>query len=210
VTPETERQLRADARRNHERITAAAGDLFARRGRDAQMEDIAARAGVGMATLYRHFANKQALLTAMVRERYQGMADLARAAEEIADPGEAFETLLRTYLEAAEGDAAFQLALLGSRDLEWEGIAQQKAEFAAIVARVIDRAVGTGALRGDLTIADFPLLTCGAMSAMYFRPGGNGDWRRQLELALEGLRPATATRCPAGSRGGADADRPRP
>jgi AcrR family transcriptional regulator len=189
MTPETERQLRADARRNRERIMAAAGDLFARQGRDAQMEDIAAQAGLGMATLYRHFANKRALLTAMVRERYQGMAGLARAAETIADPGEAFETLLRTYLEAAEGDAAFQLALLGSRDLEWEGIERQKAEFAAIVARIIDRAVTAGAVRGDLTIADFPLLTCGAMSAMYFKPGGTGDWRRQLQLVLEGLRP---------------------
>jgi AcrR family transcriptional regulator len=190
MTPETKRQLRADARRNRERIVAAAGDLFARQGRDAQMEDIAAQAGLGMATLYRHFANKRALLTAMVRERYQGMAGLAWAAETIADPGEAFETLLRTYLEAAEGDAAFQLALLGSRDLEWEGIERQKAEFAAIVARIIDGAVTAGAVRGDLTIADFPLLTCGAMSTMYFKPGGNGDWRRQLELVLEGLRPA--------------------
>jgi AcrR family transcriptional regulator len=95
--------------------------------------------------------DKRALLTAMVRERYGGMAGLARAAEVIEDPGEAFETLLRTYLEAAEGDAGFQLALLGSRDLEWEDIERQKAEFAAIVARIINRAVDAGAVRGDLT-----------------------------------------------------------
>ncbi len=190
MSPETERKLRADARRNRERIMAAAGELFARQGRDAQMEDIAAACGLGMATLYRHFPNKRALLTEMVRERYAGMAGLARAAEAIDDPGAAFETLLRSYLEAAEGDAGFQLALLGSRDLEWEGIEKQKAEFAEIVARVIDRAAAAGAVRGDLTIADFPLLTCGAMSTMYFQPGGNSDWRRHLELMLEGLRSA--------------------
>src|SRR5882672_1119325 len=111
---ETERPLRADARRNRERIMAAAGELFARRGREAQMEDIAAHAGLGMGTLYRHFPSKQALLTAMVGERFHGMADLARAAERITDPGEAVEAVLRSYLEAADGDASFQLALMGT------------------------------------------------------------------------------------------------
>lgn len=166
----------------------AAGELFARYGREVQMEQIAAHCGLGMGTLYRHFPNKQALLTAIVRERFQGMTDLARPAEEIADPREAFETILRSYLEAAEGDAGFQLALLGSGDLEWEGVEQQKAEFAEIVTRIIQRAVASGEVRGDLTLADFPLLTCGVMSTMYFKPGGNSDWRRHLELLLDGIR----------------------
>lgn len=186
--PETDRPLRADARRNRERIMAAAGELFARLGHEAQMEEIAAHSGLGMGTLYRHFPNKQALLTAMVRERFQGMADLARAAEQITDPREAFETILRSYLEAADGDASFQLALMGSNDLEWEGLKQEKAEFAEIVTRIIDRAVAAGQVRADLTCADFPVLTCGIMSTMYFKPGGNSDWRRHLQLALEGIR----------------------
>lgn len=188
--PETERPLRADARRNRERIMAAAGELFARLGREAQMEEIAARSGLGMGTLYRHFPTKHALLTAMVRERFHGMAELARTAEQIADPREAFETILRSYLEAADGDAAFQLALMGSNDLEWEGLEQEKAEFSKIVTRIIDRAVVSGAVRGDLTFADFPLLTCGIMSTMYFKPGGNSDWRRHLELVLDGIHSA--------------------
>jgi AcrR family transcriptional regulator len=189
---EIERPLRADARRNRERILASAGELFARLGHEAQMEQIAAHAGLGMGTLYRHFPNKQALLTAIVRNRFLGMADLARAAEQITDPREAFETILRSYLEAAEGDAGFQLALLGSTDLEWEGVQAQKAEFAAIVARIIDRAVASGHVRSDLTFADFPLLTCGVMSTMYFKPGGNADWRRHLELALNGICTAVS------------------
>src|ERR1700743_3419497 len=109
-----ERPRRADARRNRARIIASARKLFARLGNDAQMDEIAARSGLGMGTLYRHFPNKQALLTAIVRERFEGMIELARAGELIAEPGAAFETILRSYLEAAEGDAAFQLALLGS------------------------------------------------------------------------------------------------
>lgn len=167
---------------------ASAGELFARLGHEAQMEEIAAHSGLGMGTLYRHFPNKQALLTAMVRERFHGMSDLARAAEQITDPREALETILRSYLEAADGDAGFQLALMGSIDLDWEGVEQQKAEFAEIVARIIDRAVASGEVRGDLTSADFPLLTCGVMSTMYFKPAGNSDWRRHLELALDGIR----------------------
>jgi AcrR family transcriptional regulator len=184
---EDDRPLRADARRNREKIMASALELFASRGHDAQMEEIAAHSGLGMGTLYRHFPSKQALLTAMVAERFRGMADLARAAEQITDPGESFEVLLRSYLEAAEGDASFQLALMGSGDVEWAGIRQEKAEFAEIVSRIIERAVAAGAVRADLTFSDFPLLARGVMSTMYFKPTGKSDWRRHLELTLDSV-----------------------
>jgi AcrR family transcriptional regulator len=180
-----QRPLRADARRNRERIMRAAGELFAQRGNEAQMDEIATRSGLGMGTLYRHFPNKQALLTAIVRERFEGMIELARAAEPIDDPGAAFETILRSYLEAAEGDAAFQRALLGSVGFEWAGVSEQKAELAAIVTRIIERAVAAGAVRDDLTYSDFPLITNGVMATMYFRPSANADWRRHLELVLD-------------------------
>jgi AcrR family transcriptional regulator len=186
--PEVDRSLRADARRNRERILASARELFGRHGHEVQMEEIAAHTGLGIGTLYRHFSGKQDLLTAVVRERFQSMTHLAHAAEQISDPGEAFETILRTYLEAADGDASFQLALLGSTNLHWEGVEQQKAEFAEIVSRIIDRAVAAGQVRDDLTFADFPVLACGIMATMYFKPGRNSDWRRHLELVLDGIR----------------------
>jgi len=185
--PDNDRPLRADARRNREKIMASARELFASRGREAQMEEIAAHSGLGMGTLYRHFPSKQALLTAMVRERFRGMADLARTAEQISDPGESFEALLRSYLEAAEGDASFQLALMGSGEVAWEGISQQKAEFTEVVSRIIDRAVAAGAVRGDLSFADFVLLARGVMSTMYFKTPRDSDWRRHLELTLNGV-----------------------
>ena len=188
--PEIEEPLRADVRRNRARIVASAGELFARLGHGAQMEQIAAHAGLGMGTLYRHFPNKQALLTAIVRERFQDMADLARAAEAISDPLEAFETMLRGNLEAADGDAAFQLATLDYHDSEWEGAQQQKAEYVAVVARVIDRAVASGSVRSDFTVADVRVITCGIVSTMYFQPSPNYDWRRHLELVLDGIRAA--------------------
>lgn len=186
-----ERPLRADARRNRERIIAAAHELFARHGRAAQMEDIAAHAGLGIGTLYRHFPSKQALITAMVAQRFHGMADLAATAERIDDPGLAFETLLRSYLEAAEGDANFQRALMGSDEVDWTEVKQEKAEFSAIVARIIDRAASVGAVRSDFTITDFPVIAHGIVSTMYFAPAGNDNWRRHLELVLAGIRMPT-------------------
>ena len=185
---ENPRPLRADARRNRERIMRSAGELFARLGHRAQMEDIAAHCGLGMGTLYRHFPNKKALLTAIVQERFHGMAGLARAAEEIDDPAEALEAVLRGYLEAANGDAGFQLALMGSDEPQWEDVLQQKAEFAEAVARIIDRAVASGRVRKDLAFGDFTMLANGVIATMYFKPGGHADWRRHLQIVLDGIR----------------------
>lgn len=181
----TDRSMRADARRSHEAILAAASELFAGRGSGVQMDEIAERAGLGMGTLYRHFATKQALLAAIIGRRFVAMTDLARAAERIADPGASFDTLLRSYLEAAEGDIAFRYAILGPEKTAWAEIAEQKAEFAEIAQRIIRRAVGAGYVRSDLSFKDFVLITRGAMANM--NPGDD-DWRRHLALMIEGIR----------------------
>ena len=189
---ETERPLRADARRNREKIMASAAELFARLGTEAQMDQIAEHCGLGLGTLYRHFPTKEALLAAIIDRRFADLADLARAAEQIEDPGAAFETLLRGYLESAEGDAAFQFALLSSGRAQQAGATVRKGEFRAVISRIIDRAIAAGAVRADLTAADFPLIVCGVMSTMYFKPGGaEEDWRRHLALVLDGVRAAS-------------------
>src|SRR5512132_3777585 len=74
------RPLRADARRNRERILKAAGAVFADRGIDAQMDDVARRAKVGVGTVYRHFPTKEALLEALVRNRFAEIAAIAEDA----------------------------------------------------------------------------------------------------------------------------------
>jgi AcrR family transcriptional regulator len=179
--------LRADARRNRERIMSSARELFARVGPQAQMDDVAAHAGVGIGTVYRHFPTKEALLTAMVRERFAVFAEIARAAEAIDDPFVALETMMRESAEAVEDDVGFQLAMMGSNDLDWEGIEQEKATLTEVVARVIERAVDAGMVRDDLTVEDYPMIMCGITSTMYYSPG-RADWRRHLELVLEGVR----------------------
>ena len=113
-----QRTLRADARRNRERIVAAGRELFARLGPDAQMDEIAAHAGVGIGTVYRHFPTKEALLTEMVRSRFQQFSEIATSAEDL-DPRAALEHVMIRSAEAVEGDSGFQLAMMGSNQLEW-------------------------------------------------------------------------------------------
>lgn len=180
--------MRADARRNREKIFVAARELFARDGDNVQMEEIASHAGVGVGTVYRHFPTKRVLLTEMVRTRFSRFTEIALEAEEIEDPGEAVETLIRQSCVEVEGDAGFQLAMMSPDELEWEGIEQEKAAFAEPATRIIDRAVKAGAVRSDFTFADFPLMMCGITSTMYFAPAG-ADWSRHLDLLLAGLRP---------------------
>jgi len=182
-----QRTLRADARRNRERILTASRELFAREGPQAQMDDIAAHAGVGIGTVYRHFPTKEALLTAMVRDRFQEFAEIATAAESIADPLEALESVMRSSAEAVEGDAGFQLAMMGSNELEWEGIEQQKAALDEVVTRIIARAAAAGVVRADFTFDDFAMTMCGITATMYYKPG-DANWRRHLELILRGIR----------------------
>jgi AcrR family transcriptional regulator len=185
-----QRTLRADARRNRERIMSAGRELFARDGPDAQMDEIAAHAGVGIGTVYRHFPTKEALLTEMVRVRFQEFAAIATLAEATVDPREAVETVMRRSAEAVEGDMGFQLAMMGSNQLEWDGIEEEKAILAAVLTRIIRRAISAGVVRDDFTFEDFGMVMCGITSTMYYKPG-SADWHRHLAIILHGvLAPA--------------------
>jgi AcrR family transcriptional regulator len=183
----TEKPLRADARRNRERIMSSGRELFAQRGEGVQMDEIAAHAGVGVGTLYRHFPDKQALLTAMARERFQEFSEIAAKSEEIDDPLESLENALVTSLAGVEGDTGFQFAMMSSGELEWEGIEEQKAAFEESFTRILQRAQAAGVVRPDLVFDDFPMILCGITSTMYFKPGPS-DWKRHLDLVLGGLR----------------------
>jgi AcrR family transcriptional regulator len=181
-----QRTLRADARRNRERIMSASRELFAREGPQVQMDEIAAHAGVGIGTVYRHFPTKGALVTAMVRDRFQEFGEIAVLAEGIEDPLEALESVIRRSAEAVEGDAGFQLAMMGSNDLEWEGIEEEKAALGEVLTRIISRAAAAGAIREDFTFGDFGMVMCGITATMYYQTG-SGNWRRHLDLILHGL-----------------------
>lgn len=183
------RPLRADARRNLERILASARVLFAERGPQAQMEDIAAHAGVGIGTLYRRFPTKEALVTELVRERFQEFGVIAAECEAIESPYDALATMMRRHAESVEDDIAFQLAMLQLNEFRWEGIEDDKAALNAVVLRIIERARAAGAVRADLRVEDYGMMMCGITATMHFMRDTH-DWRRQLQLVLDGLRPS--------------------
>lgn len=183
------RPLRADARRNRDRILSSARELFARRGTQAQMEEVAEHAGVGLGTLYRRFPTKEALVTAMVKERFESFAAIARAAEQVADPFEALVTVMRGHAEAANDDAAFQLAMMQLEKFHWEGIERDRAAVGESVTRILDRAKAVGAVRADLTFDDYTMLMGSITATMHFRYSSSG-WERHLTLIIEGLGPS--------------------
>jgi AcrR family transcriptional regulator len=183
-----QRPLRADAQRNLERIIASARALFAERGEQAQMEDIAAHAGVGVGTLYRRFPTKESLMTALVRERFQEFTVIAAEVEESTDPADALAVVMRRHAEAVEHDIAFQLAMMNLDSFHWEGIEEDKKVLNATITRIIKRGKAAGAVRKNLRTEDYGMLMCSTTAAMYFMSDKSG-WRRQQEIMLAGLRP---------------------
>ena len=188
VSEETERQLRADARRNRERILASARAAFAESGADAQIDDVARHAGVGVGTVYRHFPTKQALLTELVRQTFRLFTERAREALEAGgEPFALIEGLLRRIAETAAGDAGVQYALASSDAQAARSEAQaEQDELIAVIAELVERARRAGTIRPGIEATDIAMLICGVVSAMGPRPGF--DWRRHLDLVIDTLR----------------------
>jgi AcrR family transcriptional regulator len=188
VSEETQRQPRADARRNRERILQSARAAFAESGADAQIDDVARHAGVGVGTVYRHFPTKQALLTELVRQTFRLFTGWAREALEAGEePLALIEGLLRRIAETAAGDAGVQYALASSAAQAARSEAQaEQDELIAVIAELIERARRAGTIRPGIEATDIAMLICGVVSAMGPRPGF--DWRRHLDLVIDTLR----------------------
>jgi AcrR family transcriptional regulator len=181
------RPRRADARRNRERVLEAAARTFAERGVDAQMDEIAERACVGVGTVYRHFPTKDALMTELVRRKFTAFAAHAREALDVEDPWEALATLLRRNAELMAKDAAVRDALVIG-PAAWEAVADARRELVELADQIIRRGQEAGVVRADLTVGDLPPLMCGLGSAMCRPHLGASDWHRHLEIILDGLR----------------------
>jgi AcrR family transcriptional regulator len=188
VSEEAERPLRADARRNRERILQSARAAFAESGADAQIDDVARHAGVGVGTVYRHFPTKQALLTELVRQTFRLFTEWAREALEAGgEPFALIEGLLRRIAETAARDAGVQYALASSDAQAARSEAQaEQDELIAVIAELTGRARRAGTIRPGIEATDIAMLICGVVSAMGPRPGF--DWRRHLDLVIDTLR----------------------
>jgi AcrR family transcriptional regulator len=191
VSPMGAARMRSDARRNRESILAAAREVFSKYGMEAQMDEIARRAGVGVGTLYRHFPTKDELVGELIDIKLSDFAIRARAKfEEDERPWESFADLLREQNEIASRDASQQRMIFAMTPEALEKAAPTIAELTAVTQAFIDRAKQAGAVREDLVVDDIRTLMCGLGSVMAADALGvmSYDWRRMLEFTLEGMR----------------------
>jgi AcrR family transcriptional regulator len=187
--PPFEKPLRADARRNRERILESAREVFSEVGAEAQIDDVARRAGVGVGTVYRHFPTKEALLVELVRQKFVALGASAREAlERDGEPFEVLAELMRANAATIEDDAALQQTLVGFDEEIWAHAAPAQQELLAMTEELISRAKRAGTIRADATGWDVAMLMCGLCATMAHSAPGF-DAQRHLELAIDALRP---------------------
>jgi AcrR family transcriptional regulator len=176
------RPLRADARRNRDAIVAAARDVF---DRDEQLrfDDFAARAGVGVGTLYRHFPTREALAAAV----YEGeVASLCNQANDPARPaGENLGAFLRRFVEYVLAHTGLARALASVADPSV--LAAGGIELERTVADLLTRAATDGAIRSDVAVGAVMIVLHGIASSID-RPLWASESRAAVELLLAGLR----------------------
>jgi AcrR family transcriptional regulator len=184
---ETEIQLqrpkRADARRNYEKLVAAARAVFTEDGTSAPLEDIAGRAGVGIGTLYRHFPTRQALLEAVYVDEVEAMA---RAADELSGlpPWDALSLWLHQYVGFAATKRALNEALVETAPDSNVLVACRTALTRAGTA-LVERAQREGVIRPDTNFSDVVRMVAGIAMVPTEDPEQK---ERLLELALDGVR----------------------
>jgi AcrR family transcriptional regulator len=184
-----DRPQRADARRNREKVLAGAREAFGALGLDAQMEDIARRAGVGVGTVYRHFPTKDALVAALAEAHFDDIAGIVEsAADADGDAWAAFAGAIRRAAVHTAGDVALCEIIAGRPGvMHVAAIGQQRLE--ASTERLIARARAAGALRADARLQDVRTIMAGFGHVAAAQRGGAAlDWERYLEIALDGLR----------------------
>lgn len=187
ATDPAERRLRADAERNRRRIVDAAREAFAERGLDVSLDEIALRAGVGVGTVYRRFADKGALIDAVFEDKIADVAAAGREALALEDPWEGFTMFVTRVCAQQAADRGFKEALL-NRDRGAEHVDRARDTIAPIVRELLERAQAAGRVRADLDIYDVPLVhTLVGFAADATRDQAPDYWRRVLGILLDGL-----------------------
>jgi AcrR family transcriptional regulator len=181
------RVLRADARRNRERVLKAARRRFAEQGLDAQMDDIARAAGVGVGTVYRHFPTKDDLVEALITDRFDRLTEWTREALAEDDPWQAFCRLMYRSAELQANDRALSEALASRPERMRE--AAISSGLYELAGQLVARAQASGGLREDAVTDDIPTVICG-LGRVTMAANGEAtmSWERFLGIMLDGLR----------------------
>ena len=189
-------RLRSDAERNRRLVLEAAAEAFADQGLDVGMAEIARRAGVGNATVFRRFASKDALIEAIVDAKIAELIAEAQRAAAMEDPWDALVDLLETTAALQARDHGFFQAteefLLGHPEL-----LRRHRPIIEAVDPLLARAQEAGVVRGDVTTLDLMGLVKGSVACLPPSRDLRADgWRRYLSIVLDALRPAAATPLP--------------
>ncbi|WUH99402.1 TetR/AcrR family transcriptional regulator [Spirillospora sp. NBC_00431] len=186
-------RLRADARRNVERLVAAARAALDEAGRNVTTRDVARRAGVGLGTVYRRVPSLDALLSAILIDTIDEMTELAvRARDAAEDPWTAFVDFAEAYVRLRASSCGLHDALSGPDDPE---LGRHIDRLREEVGHLVQRAQAAGAIRDEIDWQDVPFVLATAIPSdhtigLTAKPD---QWRRNLGIILDGLRPPPGT-----------------
>ena len=171
----------------------AAKAVFAEHGREAQMDDVARRAGVGVGTVYRHFPTKEALIEALAVDTFERVLAAGKAALERSDPWEAFSEALWGGASLTASDRSFTEIvgeIQGPMPLPVELLQDMNDTFGELMRR----AQASGELRPDLVLDDIPMFMCGIGLGARKTHSCPDAWRRHMMIILDGMRASSASR----------------
>jgi AcrR family transcriptional regulator len=180
--------LRADARANRARILDVAEEVFGQGGESASTEEVARLAGVGIATVFRHFPTKAALLEAVLARRFDRLREQAEALLSAPDPGQAFAGFFRYLVADAPAKIGIAEALLDAGGDGGVG-AQASADLRRAFGALLRRAQQAGVIRGDVELAEVYALLVGVSRAAAHDHLGEEGTARVLTVVFDGLAP---------------------
>jgi AcrR family transcriptional regulator len=180
------RPPRADARRNRERILAAAREAFAVDGPSVSLDEIARRAGLGAGTVHRHFPTKEELLTAVIADRLRELAGAAEGLADAADAGEAFLTFFHRLVASARQHLALAAAFTTPADVG-DSVRDAGTSLSAAIEVLLARAQQAGAIRSDIGVGELHAIIAGAVviEQRLSTPASRG---RGIAVIVDGLR----------------------
>lgn len=179
--------MRADALRNRDRLMAAATELFAERGVDVPLDDIARQAQVSIGTLYNHFPNRGALLDAVLPERLAELDRLAASAMADPNPWQGFADFLDGLFVIQARDRSMNEAIARSPVGSFD-VSAECGRAGGVLDSVVRRAKEAGALRADFRADDLTTLVWAMSKVISMSDGDDAVWRRHLGFVLDGLR----------------------
>jgi AcrR family transcriptional regulator len=175
--------MRQDARENRERILVAADRVFGMKGESGSTEEVARLAGVGIATVFRHFPTKEALIEAALVRHFTGLVDKTQSAAAAPDPTEALRALIREMIQRG----ASKLTLASMLDDAPPAVVTAAGELKTAVDTALRRAQATGAVRSDVDVDELYLLIRGLAQTTAATPVPAPMLTRAIDVILDGL-----------------------